>query len=204
MTKPVFSVDTMLLRAVEQMLNFKLQTVPLLDSQLANIAGKLIGLEVAPMNLQLFFAIQSDGIEVFATPPRLPDVWIRGTVVNLVKAGASSLQSGIHLDISGDVEVGQTFQRLLRRSGFDWEELLSLCIGDIAAHWVGQGVRQASVGFGRMLDTMSVSAGEYLIEEIDVLVYDREVRHFIERVDILRNDIERLEVRLKKLIAEQV
>jgi ubiquinone biosynthesis protein UbiJ len=82
---------------------------------------------------------------------------------------------------------------------WDVEEDLSRVLGDIAAHRLSEGLstlmtwqRSAAEGVGRNLS-------EYWVEEDPLIASRNGVAHFVEAVDQMRDDVERLSKRIDLL-----
>jgi ubiquinone biosynthesis accessory factor UbiJ len=103
--------------------------------------------------------------------------------------------------IEGDAEVAQTFSELLKAAQPDLEEELSRVVGDVAAHQVGNAARTALRFARRAHDTFLQNVAEYLQEEGRDVPNRTEAEEFLHGVDRLRDDVDRLEARLKLLEA---
>ena len=111
--------------------------------------------------------------------------------------GQRSTNSGI--TVEGDTAVGSEFQVALAQLDIDWEELLSRVVGDAAAHQIGQfwrGFRDWSRCTG---DLLLRDGTEYLQQERQVLPPRHAIERFLSAVDILREDADRLAVRIERL-----
>ena len=167
--------------------------------ELSVLQGMVIGVEVTDIAWRMFFIPREEHVEISASAEREPDVWIKSDVINLIKARRADPGDGVQLEVSGDVAAGQTFQHILQSIEFDWEELLALHLGDVAAHRIGRGAREVNRWLHRSFDSLAFSTGEYLREEAELAVDPEEVRRFIADVDTLRDDVERLAARLRRL-----
>ena len=113
-------------------------------------------------------------------------------------AGEDSIRDG-SLDLAGDAGTAQRFQKLLEHAKPDLEEELSTFIGDTAAHSLGELAR----GFGRWAkqsrSIMRDNIREYLQEESREVPSRYEVERFTKNVNRLRDDVDRLAVRIDRL-----
>ena len=133
----------------------------------------------------------------------MPDCLIRGNPLALARLGMAerkeaALGSGEIL-IEGDATVAQRFSEAMAGLNVDWEEQLSKLVGDPIAHQVGQGVRAVGDWGRRTGETFRTNLKEYLEEESRLLPSRYEVEDFLNRVDTLRDDVERLDARLERL-----
>lgn len=104
-----------------------------------------------------------------------------------------------HMQISGDMDLGQRFQRILKRLDIDWEEQLAQRVGDIAAHKLGYGARRLREWGRHVVGTLRQDAVEILQEESRITPPRERIERFLSAVDELRSDVERMEKRLQRL-----
>jgi ubiquinone biosynthesis protein UbiJ len=150
--------------------------------------------------------VQGRRIALVDDPGLQPDTVLRGTPFGIARLGLGrgkaqgTLFSG-EVEIGGDVETGQDFKAVLDALDIDWEEQLARYTGDVVAHQAGNAAR----GAGRWLDqarlTVEQDLSEYLQEELRVVPTRIEIENLVEEIDRLALDAERLEARLKRLLA---
>ena len=173
------------------------------QTQLQSLQGKLICLHVTNPDLRLYFLPTAERVMVASDYAATPDVTIHGSAIALMHlanandSGKAMLANGIKID--GDLGLGTRFSQILREVDIDWEELLSRAVGDLVAHQMGQLARTSKGWLDDSAHAMRLNTQEYLQEESRVTPADAEVRHYLDAVDTLRLDTDRLEARLKRL-----
>jgi len=168
-----------------------------------SLQGKIIGIELLGINVSFYLVPNADGIQVLADIEEKADTWIRGTPLSMLKTAISDDRSTLfkgEVTIDGDMELGQKFQRILDGLEIDWEEPLSKVVGDVAAHQLGDIVRGFSSWAINSIDSLTKTTGEYFQEETQDVVNSVEVERFVDEIDELRSDTERLEKRLQRII----
>jgi ubiquinone biosynthesis protein UbiJ len=195
-------------RGLESAVNRYLLLDPTAGARLSDLDGRVIALELRGLDLMLVFRVQGQGIAFIDEPDRKPDTLLRGTPLGITRLGlgrgntTGTLFSG-DVEIAGDVETGQAFKAVLDAIDIDWEEQLSRLTGDMIAHQMGNAARHA----GRWLDharlTLERDLSEYLQEELRVVPTRIEIENLIEDIDRLGMDTDRLEARLRRLLAAQ-
>ena len=198
------SVPALVLAGLEITLNRYLSLDPETLSRLAGMTGKLIAVELRGMGITLYMAPHSGGIQLLREYDGSADAVISGTPVALARVGIGEERGLLfagEVEIRGDVTLGQRFESVLRELDIDWEEQLSRLVGDAAAHQIGNLVRDALQWGAKSMDTLGSDLTEYLQEESRQLPQRDEVNKFLAAVDVLRNDVERLEARVKRLQA---
>jgi ubiquinone biosynthesis protein UbiJ len=130
------------------------------------------------------------------------DVKISGTPLDLLRLlGGDSLRElkGSRIELSGDMRLAEGFADLLKAARPDLEEALSGFTGDIAAHAIGQSLRELARWSQRARQAVELDTAEYLQEEATLLPQARQVRAFLGDVDRLRDDVERAAARVARL-----
>ena len=198
-------VPPMLISTVEQLLNRGLPRSPRAQALCAELAGQRIAIEIQGFTTVI---AASDGVALRLTTEPAADVPARisGSPLGLWSllgsdAGAN-LQRGA-ANISGDVELAQKFRELTHLLRPDVEEELALAIGDVPAHRIARLTRTLFEWGRRAADTATRNVAEYFAHERGDLVSQPEGRQLLEGIDVLRDDVERLEARLE-LIAQRV
>ena len=166
------------------------------------LQGNIIGIELLGINITYYLAPNADGVQVLAETEASVDTWIRGTPLSMLKTAISDDRSTLfkgEVTIDGDMELGQKFQRILDGLEIDWEEPLSKVVGDVAAHQLGDIVRGFSSWAINSLDSLTKTTGEYFQEETQDVVSSVEVERFVDEIDELRADTERLSLKIEKI-----
>ncbi len=194
------------LAGLEAALNRLLGLDPQARPQLASLQGRVVALEILGLSTTLYLAPGPAGVQLLSRLEAPADCTISGTPLALARLGASRNQAGElftgGVQLSGDTELGQAFGKILADLDIDWEEQLARLSGDVIAHQLGRGLR-GLLGWTRQVrDTLGQDIQEYLQEELQLLPARGEVELFHEAVDVLRDDVERLEARLARLEAQ--
>lgn len=206
MTAPPLLIQG-LVATVEGALNAYLRLDPSSAAPLNALSGKVIAIELREVDRTFYLLPSASGIQVCSQYEGLPDATLRGTLWALLWLGTqkgsdgqarAALFSGA-VEISGDVELGQHFKRILDDMSVDWEELVSKVSGDILAHQAANTVRQAQTWGAHLLVTLGQNFAEYQQEESRNLPTQAEVDELLKAVDTLRDDVERIEQRMYRL-----
>lgn len=195
----------MILEQVATVLNRNVAASSRAQALCERLEGRSLAVHVEGMSLHIVARVDSRQIALAPRAEREPDATVSGTpltLLSLVGPGAQGrLRSGA-VTITGDAEVAQSFQELLRAAQPDLEEELSRLVGDVAAHQIGNVVRSVT-GWGRKAAaTLATNVGEYLQEESRDLVTRTEMEEFLASVDVLRESADRLRARMGRLVAD--
>jgi ubiquinone biosynthesis protein UbiJ len=191
------------LAGIETAINRYLELDPEVIKRLAELEGRVIQIDLKGINATLYLLPGSGNIQVLGSYENDADTCISGTPLALLQMGMvknvqKSLFSG-DVEISGDTELGQTFKQILDDMDIDWEEHLSHITGDIIAHQAGKLVRETLQWGKKAMDTIGQDLSEYLQEEIRAVATQHEVEDFLENIDTLREDTDRLDARVRRI-----
>ena len=196
-------------------INHVLAGEPWASAELAKHAGKAIALEM-PFGLFAVKITNSGLLEAVRHADRTPELSdgetappIRTALVLTISSQALSTlltSSGPirenafkSVTIAGDADLAQLLGRLAGQLRWEYEEDLSKIIGDAPAHFaVAQGKKIASAGRAAGLDLLE-NAVEYLSEEKQVLLNQRNFAIHKNQLMELRDSVERLDKRIALL-----
>ncbi len=161
-----------------------------------------MAIRVKDTGLAMYFRVCLDEIALFGDFDGEPDVAITGSILTLARLAGASGEYAIRdgsIELIGDVEVAQAFQKLLGYGKPDIEEELSGVIGDVAAHRLGEVARSVGSWGKEASATLRQNITEFLQEERRDVPSHYEVEAFTRKVDELRDDVARVEARLNRL-----
>lgn len=195
--------------ALESALNLYLGQDPGSARRAAGLGGKVIALSVTGTPLTLYFLPDADGVQVLSHYEGDVDTHLSGSPLGFARLTLDRREDALFqgaVKIDGDTATGQQFQELLAGTGWDWEEQLSHVTGDIIAHRVGLLAAQVGRLWRDSRETLASDCSEYLQEEAQLLPTSIEVEYFLNDIDRLRDDAERLQARVQRLLqaAEQL
>ena len=198
------STRDLALASLEKTVNTLLALDPVARQRLARHHGKVIGIHLRGPEITLYFIPdQSGSLQLQGSIEGEPDALLSGSPLDLLRSGdrekgSAQLFAG-RVTISGDTGLAHDFGATLAGLDIDWEEQLSKFTGDLIAHQVGEAVRQLRQYAEESGERLAGDLGEYLTEEARLLPHPNEVEEFVSEIDRLRDDTERLEVRVKRL-----
>ena len=172
----------------------------------AKLQGKVIAIELTGLGVKVFLLPSEDQVAIRANHEGEADVTLSGTPFAFARMGmaddsADSIFQG-DVQLSGDTALGSRFGEIIKELDIDWEEMASKVMGDVMAHKLGNTVR-SGIALGREnFASSQQTLAEYLQEELRQLPVKEEVDDFLNDVDKLRNDVERAEARLKRLLSK--
>lgn len=192
----------MLTERLQALLDAKVEGSPRARELLGMLDGKRLRVIVRHTPWEVSLQVEQGRARLMRDAPPDADVTLSGTPLSMLallrEDPAEVIRRG-DVALTGDGEAGTRFQELAQLLRPELEEGLSRMIGDVPAWGVGSLLRKA-LEFGRStVATQATNVGEYLAHEKRVLVPMAEARQYIEGVDALREQADRLAARVAQL-----
>ncbi len=188
---------------LENSINQFLALDPQAKNNLEDLADKIIAIELTDIKLSIFLFPTKEKIRISSNYAGKVHATVQGTSLALLNMGVrsnaeDSLFSG-DVVIKGDLELGQKFRIFIGSIDIDWEEQLSHVTGDVIAHKVGSIFRQGLSWGKQTFQTLALDTAEYFQYESQMLPDKTEINRFLSDVDLVRDDVARLDARIKCL-----
>jgi len=193
-------MDAMVTAVIETSLNQLLALDKQSPERLRKLTGKVLKLELRELK-PLWFVFSERRLDVLARFEGEADavLSLSLTALGLLKEPSALTIREEKLDLSGDPQLVQAFSALLGELDIDWEEELSRYTGDVVAHTLCSGARQARRFVGRELCRSQRQVAEYLTEEARLAPGPLEVASFNDDVEELAQQMKAIELRLARL-----
>jgi ubiquinone biosynthesis protein UbiJ len=193
-------MPAMLSATLDNLLNRGLPRSPRARQLCAELEGKSVAIEIRAITR---LRVASTGQTLTVTRDDAPaDATLTGGPLSLLALAGESpdavLQRGA-VAIGGDAELAQKFRELARLLRPDFEEELSLLLGDVPAHQLGRLARLGLNWSRKAASTTLANLGEYLGHERADLVPRNEGEQFLRGVDAVREGVDRLGARIELL-----
>lgn len=210
-------------RALEAALNRALALDPDTREALRPLDGRTVALRLdasaqsggeavaPPLALQL--RVDGDALRVGPVDPEhAPDLGVRSSAGSLLGFGLRTVLPRLlgaaqdedaapigQLRIEGDAELARRLQRMAERFDPDWQKPFADLFGEVLGVQIANGVAAALRGARAGARSFAGSAAEYVTEESRDVIPRAELDAFLDDVDTLRDDGERLAARIARL-----
>jgi ubiquinone biosynthesis accessory factor UbiJ len=181
----------------KRFINHVLHATPRAMERLQGFAGKTVVFRSGLFKLSL--TVLANGEVDVAPQGAAADVTMVVSPALLPRLAAKEEAAFKEAAFEGDVDFAQEIGFLARNLKWDIEEDLSKVVGDIVAHRIVSAARAADEWRRDATRRLGENVKEYLTEERPALVARRDSDEFVREVDAARDDVARLEKRLKRL-----
>lgn len=177
-------------------LNRLLGAEPWARERLAPFAGETLELRAPPLPSLRFVILPGGTVEAGGDAPAL--------VVTLRPEALSALMKGEEhfvrsVDVAGNARLAAEVMTLLRHLRWDAEEDISKLVGDVAAHRLAQAARGFAAWQADAARRLMEAFADYAVEEKRFLVSGPDLARFSAELARLRDAVERLEKRVRRL-----
>lgn len=189
-----------LLKPIELAVNAALRQDPETCERLQAFEQRTIVINITDFHQFVHIGFQQQSIQLSHNDEENADLLISGTSLALLKLGEhpDNLFSS-DIRIHGDVQFAKQLQDLLDGFDFDWEQQLARFTGDVIAQPLAYGLKQGFSWLRSTGQSLQLSLSEYLREEAQILPDRIQIEDYMQAIDQLRADCDRLEARIKRL-----
>lgn len=180
-------------------LNHLLRTNAWARESLKPHAGKTVCLRCAPFAASL--TVLDNGEVAGAAPDAAPAATLTLTPGLLLRIASGDDGAWRDIAVEGDSGLINAVNHLWRHLRWDTEEDLSKLFGDVVAHRMTASAQTFSRWARISGDNLARTAAEYWTEEQPLVASKAELSRFVADVDVLRDDLARLEKRVQRLPA---
>ena len=196
-----------LVAASEQAISAGMRVADIQPEQLAPMVGKVLKLRVTDLDLDVWIICGEERWWLTTESQDVADVELSGTLGSLVETARSLTQPNAPLifeglDIRGSVGVLQTMQKTFQAMDLDWEDAVTKALGPIPASMLIQTLRTARSQWTTSRDSLKRQTREFLRSEQKALVAGDTFSETEARITSLNRQIDRMEVRMKRLEAD--
>ncbi|MEM7705989.1 MAG: SCP2 sterol-binding domain-containing protein [Pseudomonadota bacterium] len=171
---------------------------PEVSRKLRSLEGRSLAVTLDGPDLS--FYLRCDDRQLRAVPglPDAPGAVLKATPGAFMALAASGGTGAVgKVSVEGDAETARRFQQFFTDLSPDWEEALTSLFGDVMGFQVSQFMERGLSWLKSAGRGLSETGSEYLREESRQLVTRPEMELFLDAVDDLREDVDRLEARIR-------
>jgi ubiquinone biosynthesis protein UbiJ len=205
MGKTISMTKTLALSGAEHVINRALQFDPLALQKLRALEGKVMGMQGHSPAFTLSLLLEENRIALSGFEEATSaDACLCGSTFDLLRllrsqTPATLANSGI--TVQGDLDLAQHFLSMTQHMDIDWEEWLSVYLGDIAAHEIGRQGRRFRHWTQKARRSMLRNVREYLLYENKTVVSAQELDAFSTEISTIIDTVNTLETRIANVRA---
>ncbi len=189
------------LTVIESAWNAVIRARPALQEQADVLNGRVVKITLKGLERSFFVLVDEGRLQLQGDWQGNADACISGTPLAFValRAGEEATLFRGDVTIDGDAQVGREFRKLLDAIAAHWEAPLAGLVGEESAQKVKVAWQAFSDWGGQTLLTFARDFAGYMKGEAQLLVDREAVARFVDDVDTLRSDVDRLVARVQRL-----
>ena len=196
----MFNLKDLILFPANSAINLAFKLDPESLDKLAVYAGKVLALHITNFDQTLYMSINVDGVNLSFNNVGEIQTTLNGTPGAFIRLLTQDQKGTLNeIQLNGDPHFAQDIQAIFQGLSIDWEEQLSKFVGDNAAYHMGKTGKQVKEWSTEARQNFYLNTTAFLQQETEQLPTRAAVNDFIQAVDELRNDVERISVRIKHL-----
>lgn len=193
-------------RALEAALDRVIDLDPETRTALRPLDGRAITVEFSNTPFAMRIAVLGDRLAIgpaFGGESALRVAASPSTLLGLALArGREGSVTPGSIDIAGDADLARRLERIARRFAPDFDEAFARVFGDVAGFQIARAMRRALTAARRSARSFAQDSADYFSEESRDIVAKAEVDLFLDEVDALRERTDRLDARIRRMIAQ--
>lgn len=190
---------TLMVAGVERALNQVLRLDPEVAQALWVHRGQVLKFRFTDLGVSIFLRFDQDRIHLMTHYDGEVSAILSGSCMAFYHSYQQGFVIGRGPTVQGNVDLVQDFSEQLQRFAIDWEELLSLVLGDIAAHQVHTQVTDVWAWAKDAIERARLDTAEYVHEEARWVPTGDELEDFYTEVAWVRDAVERAQARIVRL-----
>lgn len=195
---------TLLLPAIESSINRVLKEDPAARTKISAIQNQVIEIHCVDWKIKFYIMVGAHTLQFEKKYEGIVNTTIEGTLNNFLhiflKGADSKTLFQYPIDISGNTHAVEVLRDAFTNLDLDLEEKLSRILGDTLAHKIFFHVGDAKNTIVDTAKKLQEQILEYIYFESKDLPTRKQVEKFYEDVAKLRDDVERAEAKITKMI----
>lgn len=186
---------------LEQAFNAALAADPASRSSLRELVGKRIRIDLKGL-FSLDLLPQDERLVIAGAGADAPDAILRASPLGFLRARMRGDLMGQDIELLGDSHLTVRTARLLSGLNPDIEMALEPHVGMVLAHQVGRLWHGIGDELHRLVENRHSDHADFLRDETDLLPYRAELEPWFDAVDHVRDGVDALDARLRKLMEQ--
>ncbi|KAA3628747.1 MAG: hypothetical protein DWQ09_06860 [Proteobacteria bacterium] len=189
------------LALIEAAWNAVIRARPELQAAVTALDGRVVQITLKGLERSFFVLVSEGQLQLQGEWQGEPDAHISGTPLAFMalRAGEEATLFRGEVTIDGDAQLGREFRKLLDQIAEHWEAPLAGVVGEESAAKLKAAWEEFFDWSGQTLLTFARDFAGYMKSDAELLAEREAVANFLDAVDTLRSDVDRLAARVKRL-----
>ena len=190
-------------RALEAALNRVVALDPDTQARIAALDGRALTLDLGNGAPTMRLAVDGARLRIGPAAGGASALRVAATPGALLRLALARGRDGAlppgRIEIAGDAELARRLEQIAKRFAPDFDEAFARVFGDVAGVQIARALREGLAWTHRSARALARDGAEFLTEEGRDLVARAELDVFLDEVDGVREQADRLEARVRRL-----
>lgn len=188
----------MVIEKINQAIAIAIENSNLKKKDFQKLNGKYIYIILDNTSTTIYIEVLDNTFKLSESIDNQPDLTLQGSPIAFLNyINSSNVENSIQ--IFGNVALAEDFSGLMAKINIDWEQIIADYTSDDVAFYTSKFINFLKNKKNEIDNSFVRNTKEYFRDETDIIPSKEQINKHIEDVDNLRNKIEVLEAKFKKL-----
>ena len=188
----------MITAKINHLIVIAIENSNLKEKDFHKLNGKYIYIILNNTSTTIFIEIFDNTFKLRENIDHHPDLTLQGSPIAFLNY-INDLKVVNSIQITGNIEIAEDFSNLMSKLNIDWEQLIADYTNDDIAFYTSKFINFLKNKKSEIENSFVRNTKEYFRDETDIIPSKDEINKHINDIDNLRNKIEVLEAKFKKL-----
>lgn len=201
------SFKTAIAAILERVVNGALNYDPASRNRLSRLDNTTLQVQTNNPDICFLFQFAETSVRVSAVHEhQASDVSIKGDFFEFIELATKDTPNlaKSNIEVSGKVGLLEDIKNILHELDIDWEAAIADIVGSIPGHAIAETIRLGGAWLSKKKDSISESLPQILIDELELLPSETELKNFYREVDELNAISQRVQARIERLQMQRV
>jgi len=188
----------MVIEKINEFISLAIENSNIEEKEFSSLRKKKIAIILRNTSTIIYINILDDAIILSEGIELEPDLTLEGSPIAFLNY-FSNMSGDHYITISGDASLAESFSNIVKKINIDWEQIVSEYTNDDLAFYSSRFLSLFKNKVKEIEGSFVRNMKEYIRDETDIIPSKNSINNYIKEVDDLRNKIEVLDVKLKKV-----
>ena len=188
----------MVIEKVNQFISLAIENSNLDKNEFSSLRGKYISIILSNTSTVINLTISEDTFILIESTEVESDLILEGSPIGFLNY-INNIGEDHSIKISGKAVLAENFSSIMSKINIDWEQIIAEYTNDSIGFYSAKIYNFFNHKKIEIEESLLRNAKEYVRDETDIIPSKESINNYIEDVDSLRNKIELVDAKLKKI-----
>ena len=188
----------MIIEKINKFISIAIENSNLEKQDFSSLNGKKITIILSNTSTIINIKINDENIMLQESNDVEPDLSLEGSPIAFINY-FNNIDTDNSIKISGAASLAEKFSNVAEKINIDWEQIIANYTTDDIAYYTAKISESLKKNSGGVKESFIRNLKEYIRDETDIIPSKESINSYVRDVDNLRNKIEMLDVKLKRV-----